>query len=654
MPAILRYGIPLAFAALTFYALQSLTNSLHGNVPLTPPLVIAIVIALLLGSGPSLIYGIAVGLPCWVYLTEPGGSFRVYSSLEQIRLVGYFLTVFAIAGAVGLLQWVTEKLQSSAHDLAERESELHEEQRLLRLILETDPNMVFIKDWNGKFLMANQATAERYGATVENLIGKTDADFNPNVGEVARFLEDDREVMVSQHPKLIAFEPVTNPKTGVTRFFQTVKVPLPAAEGHLKNVLGLAVDITERKQSEERLAELNRTLEEKVAQRTDELKTKDVELERTRRLEVIGQLAGGIAHDFNNLLTGIMGIVQGVKSEMTDLRLEQDLEEVTTACKKASNLTRQLLTFGRRQVIVARMLDINEVISSMKTLLESMLTEDIELKTILDPNIGLVRADRSQIEQVLMNLVLNARDATPNRGRIVIETASANMASKPTGCFKLKPGPYAILKVSDTGHGMDETTLSHLYEPFFTTKGPGRGTGMGLATVYGIVKQSEGDILVYSKPGQGTAFQVFLPQIAECRTERRGPERGESPGGKETILLVEDEGIVRRVTSRSLIKRGYQVLEAENGPAALAIAEKKGVSIDLLLTDILMPGMNGNELAEALHRSYPSLRVLYMSGHIPDTLSQRGIIDPNAANFIEKSFSMDALNHKVREVLDHR
>ncbi len=408
------------------------------------------------------------------------------------------------------------------------------------------------------------------------------------------------------------------------------------------------------KDSQARLADLNTNLETKVADRTQELRQRDQELMQSQKLEAIGRLSGGVAHDFNNLITGIIGITEEVRNQLGPESPHQaDLDEVIKAGQKASTLTRQLLAFGRKQVVSQKVLNMNNVIVDMNRMFQRLLGEDMEVTTHLDPRLGTIKADQGHLEQVLVNLMLNARDAMPSGGRIQLQTANVELdADYVKRHFNIPPGPYVCLTIADSGTGMSPDILDHIFEPFFTTKEQGKGTGLGLATVYGIVKQNNGDISVYSELAKGTTFKIYLPRVSEiAEFERRGPLRGSGPGGSERILVVEDEDIVRRVAVKVLEKRGYQVFQARNGEEALRVTENQNPPIELLVTDVVMPGMNGRQVAQQLSERIPGLAILYMSGHPQNIILDRGVIDPGIA-FIEKTFSADAFCRKVREVLD--
>src|SRR5436309_1070398 len=380
--------------------------------------------------------------------------------------------------------------------------------------------MIFVKDWDGRFVLVNEATAQVYGTTVDALVGKTDADFNPNIEEVAHFLRHDRDVMSSGQPKVIAEEPVTNPTTRETRWFQTIKMPLRSPEEGTATLLGVSTEIT-------------------------------------------------------------------------------------------------------------------------------------ELKTVMADNLAAARADPNQMEQVIMNLAINARDAMPEGGTVTIETGNATLDDAYAAQHvSVIPGEYVMLAVSDTGCGMDEKTKSRIFEPFFTTKPAGRGTGLGLSTVYGIVKQTGGNIWLYTEPGKGTTFKIYLPAIAALPEDigKVAPVEAARPG-RGTVLVVEDDEQLRRLTHRALAAQGYTVLEADRGSTALDIARRHKGQIDLLLTDVIMPDTNGRKLAETIQAARPGLRVLYMSGYPDGAIASHGMLEPGVA-YLAKPFTTEAITRRVREVLE--
>ncbi len=378
------------------------------------------------------------------------------------------------------------------------------------------------------------------------------------------------------------------------------------------------------------------------------------QLRQSQKMEAVGQLAGGVAHDFNNLLTVITSYTAILlEQENEESAAATDLREIKAATERATGLTRQLLAFSRRQLLQPRLLDLNAVSVGLTSMLRRLIGDDIEIVTNTDPTLGPVLADPGQIEQVIMNLAVNARDAMPVGGTITIDTANVELGKYQADIrADVPPGSYAMLAISDTGSGMDAATKARIFEPFFTTKETGHGTGLGLATVYGIVQQSGGFVSVTSEVGHGTTFKVYLPHAARVATGIGSvadvPPR---PRGAETILLVEDEDCVRRLARRVLARQGYCVLEARNGAEALVLAGGRDTTIDLLVTDVVMPVMNGDLLASKVRGLYPEMRVIYMSGYADGDMVRRGLLDPEM-HFIQKPFTPDILARKVRDVLD--
>ena len=418
-------------------------------------------------------------------------------------------------------------------------------------------------------------------------------------------------------------------KNGEIRWIQARSRIICDIYGKVEYISGVFFDITERKELEE-------------------------QLNTAQKMEAIGILAGGLAHDFNNLLTAIMGY-----SEMMMLGLRKEdpfhlyVEEITKAASRGAALTNQLLAFSRKQILQPRVINLNEVVLEMDMMLRRLIGEDIELITAIHPELGWVKADPGQIEQILMNLAVNARDAMPDGGKLTLETANVDLdeayARSHVGVI---PGPYVMLAVSDNGLGMDAETIGRIFEPFFTTKAGGKGTGLGLATAYGIVKQSGGHIWVYSELGIGTTFKVYLPRVEE-KAEELKPKAAApaSLDGKETVLVVEDDETLRELISTALHRYGFKILEAGHGGEALLICEKHKAPIHLMLTDVVMPQISGTALAERLRELHPEMKVLYMSGYTENAIVHHGILDPKV-NFIPKPFRVLALVQKVREVLD--
>ena len=393
---------------------------------------------------------------------------------------------------------------------------------------------------------------------------------------------------------------------------------------------GLIVDITERKLLEN-------------------------QLQQARKMEAVGRLAGGVAHDFNNLLTIIKGYIEiALQRCLNQPALHSDIRRIEDAADRAVTLVRQLLAFSRKQVLRPKIIDLNSIVVNLDHLLRRLMSANIEMKTFVSKDVGTIKADPGQVEQVIMNLVVNARDALPEGGRIVIETSNADLDSAYTLDHAIvRPGPYVLLAVSDTGIGMSAETVAHIFEPFYTTKESGRGTGLGLSTVYGIVKQSGGYVWVYSELGRGTTFKVYLPRVKDAVQDLPAQETLPSTARKahETILLVEDESAVRELAQMVLSQRGYRVIEAHTPEEAERLARNNGAEIHLLLTDVVMPGSSGRELAKRLTGRYPNLRVLYMSGYTYNVIAQDGTLE-EGISFLQKPFTPQVLSEKVREVLD--
>jgi signal transduction histidine kinase/CheY-like chemotaxis protein len=436
---------------------------------------------------------------------------------------------------------------------------------------------------------------------------------------------------------------------------------------------GLEKEIGERKNAEEQVRCMNAELEHRVAERTAELLAANEQLSSTntelrseiarrealegqllhaQKMEAVGRLAGGVAHDFNNILTVILGWSDMILAKPNlDQVVGRSAEEIRNAANRASALTRQLLAFSRKQILQPRALNLNATIGELGSMLSRLLGDDIKLVSSLQPGIGMVKADPSQIHQVIMNLVVNARDAMPDGGTLVIETGSMRVDEE--YCSEhvdFTPGVYVVLAITDSGQGMDEATKARIFEPFFTTKDPGKGTGLGLSTVFGIVKQSGGHILVYSEVGHGTAFKILLPQI-ETVAEPETPTERMPSSGTETILLCEDDEQVRALVRSTLTANGYTVLEASSMPEAVLYTTRHTGRIHLLLTDVVLQQSSGRDLATALQAALPEIKVLFMSGYTESGILAQGVLDPGV-RFLQKPFKPQDLCRKIREVLD--
>ncbi|PYO96969.1 MAG: hypothetical protein DMD60_08460 [Gemmatimonadetes bacterium] len=522
-----------------------------------------------------------------------------------------------------VLQFVSTQV-AMAIERKRTEEQLHDSERKYRLLFETNPEPMFVYDFETlRILAVNGAAVARYGHTESEFLQLTLRDIRPPE-EQARLDEE-----LAHRPEDGAVRAGVRHWTKQGNRFEVdlIARPLDFAGRHARLVL--ARDVSAQRQLEE-------------------------QLRQSQKMEAVGQLAGGIAHDFNNLLTAILGSTQLLlhNTPAGDPRRE-DAEEIRHAGLRAAELTRQLLAFSRRQVLAPKVLDLNAVVANMDRMLRRLLGEDVELATSLEPAAGAVNADPGQLEQVLLNLAVNARDAMPGGGRLSIGTTRFTLLEEHVERrHRMPAGDYVCLVVADTGVGMDETTQAHLFEPFFTTKEVGKGTGLGLATVYGIVKQSGGYIWVYSEPGHGTTVKIYLPRVpgvAEAPVPLTEPKPVR--GGDETVLLVEDAAPVRTLARRSLEARGYRVLDAPDGPSALALSAGHGGGIDILVTDVVMPGMSGRELAERLAPQRPSMKVLYTSGYTDDTMVRQGVLTAGVA-FLQKPFVPDTLARKVRDVLD--
>jgi PAS domain S-box-containing protein len=425
---------------------------------------------------------------------------------------------------------------------------------------------------------------------------------------------------------------------GEYRWFIVRAVPILSVDGKVREWVATCTDISKRKEAE------------------DKLKSKELELQRSQRLDAVGKLAGGIAHDFNNLLAAIMGPAELAMAHLQEGHpVRDDLRDIRNAALRASELTRKLLAFGRQTVMTPVVLDVNEGIESAGRLLRRLIGESIKLELVPRATHPTVRTDRTQFEQIIVNLAVNARDAMPDGGRLTIETETIDIETSMSEEYRgLTPGRYVQISVSDTGTGMDPETQKQIFEPFFTTKSHEKGTGLGLSTVYGIVRQSGGHIWVYSELGQGSVFKVYLPYVDAKATDVGSTKHDvETPRGTETVLLAEDEEQIRRVSVRLLSELGYEVLPAANGAEALELAAKHDGSIDILLSDVVMPEMNGIELWERLRMERPALPALFMSGWASDAVVRHGILDGQVP-FLQKPFSTQHLGLKIREILDAR
>lgn len=509
------------------------------------------------------------------------------------------------------------------HKRAEQAIRASEER--FQVFMNNSPAVAFMKDEEGRYLYVNQPFTRCFGRPQAEWIGKRDIDLWPE--EVAKRLrENDLAVMAGE--QLVELEEVVPTPDGMPHYWLVFKFPFRDSSGH-KVLAGIAIDTTDRKRLE-------------------------AQLRQAQKMEAIGQLAGGVAHDFNNLLTVISGYSELLQHHLShDEPLRKQAEQIKIAGDRASALTRQLLAFSRQQVLRPVVLDLNVVVTNLLQMLPRLIGEHIELNTALDSQPTFVKTDPGQLEQVLLNLAINARDAMPGGGTLTIETS--NVVLDEAACRRLGtilPGIYVQLTVRDTGCGMDAATQMHIFEPFFTTKDLGKGTGLGLATVYGIVTQSQGAISVNSAPGRGATFAVYFPKSErECESAKNGTTSMEPPPGWETVLVVEDQHSVRGFVRNLLMLNGYRVLEAADGSEALRICRQHPGEIQLVVTDLVMPGMSGRELVERIINEQPEIKALYMSGYTDDSVVHTGVAQAGLA-FLQKPFSPTTFTHKVREVLD--
>ena len=562
-------------------------------------------------------------------LTEGGGSIEQHETTLQsadgsTACVLISARVIELRGQRHVLATINSITQRVQAEAALRESEAR-----YRRIIDTTNDGIWAIDEQGITNFVNRRMAEMLGYPPEELIGRSLLSFV--------FPEDiplvEQRLAALRRGAGTVSERRYRHRAGAEVVTLASVTPTLDEAGQWKGAFAMMIDITAQKKDQ---AE-----REKLRQ----------QLEHSQKLESLGRLAGGVAHDFNNLLTVINGYSDMLIKDLPEGDpLRQPIEEIRGAGERAAALTKQLLTLGRRQIGRPRPLDLNALISDAERMLQRLIGEDIRLETNLDPALDLVEADPGQMNQVLLNLSVNARDAMPGGGWLILATANdlLDQDNAPQGC---QPGGYVKLTVADTGTGMDEKTMRHLFEPFFTTKPSGLGTGLGLATVYGIVQQSGGRISVHSEPGKGCRFEIHLP----CA---KGPAESVSPAAVElpqleknlTVLVVEDQDGVRRLASRALTACGYHVLEAASGDEALRLAEEVGGGCQLMVTDVVMPGMSGKALAEELHARWPEIKVLFMSGYPNEVILRHGVID-GAVNYLEKPFTPSELAAKVREVM---
>ncbi len=517
-------------------------------------------------------------------------------------------------------QQLAAAIDRKRNELALRRSEVR-----YRSLVQTAVYGIYRSSLEGRFLDVNPALIGMlgYNSALEVLALDPEKDVFADPAEHARLVNEFRRT-----GRMDGFEVRWKRKDGAAITVRISGRAVVSGDERSDVLEAIAEDITER-----------RVLEDQVRQ--------------SQKMEAVGRLAGGIAHDFNNLLMVISGYTEVLLYHLSPGHpLHVKAEAIQQASDRATTLTRQLLAFSRKQLLELKVIDVNAIVTDMERLLRPLIGEHIELSTTLAPNIGCTRADAGQLEQVIMNLVVNAKDAMPGGGKISIRTGSVTLddSYRPENTF-IKHGPYVMISVSDNGHGMDAETQARIFEPFFTTKEKGKGTGLGLSTVYGIIKQSGGYVFVQSEVGRGTVFNIYFPRVdGPSEALAAAPVSLAAAGGSETILLVEDEDSVRQLVRETLESRGYRVLEAENGNAALAVAARQTDPIHLVITDVVMPGLSGHELVQQLVPARPGIKVLYLSGYAQDAFATPGAIDA-PKTFLQKPFTLQSLTRKVREVL---
>jgi two-component system cell cycle sensor histidine kinase/response regulator CckA len=578
----------------------------------------------------------------WLEHVHPEDRERVLDQVPKLLGEGHAVREYRLRRKDGEYRWVLDEQklvrnpagnpievlgsQSDITDRKQAELRLREREEQYRLLFDSNPHPMWVFEKETlAFLAVNEATVQHYGYSRSELLSMTIKDIRPPE-EVPALMAELKSLSWPRSASLRVWK--HRKKDGSIIDVETGSNPI-AFQGR-QAVLVLGHDVTEKKKLE-------------------------TQLRQAQKMEAIGQLAGGVAHDFNNLLGVITGYTDLLLKDLGELHPGvRRAEQIRKAADRASGLTRQLLAFSRKQMLQPKVLDLNAVVLDVEKMLQRLIGEDIQLVTVLSEALGRVKADPGQIEQVIVNLAVNARDAMPKGGKLIIETANIDLDGHYAGTrTEVTPGPYAMLAVSDTGHGMNAETMSHIFEPFYTTKEEGKGTGLGLSTVFGIVKQSGGHVGVYSEVEKGTTFRVYLPRVehngeaAALVATLPEPRRART----ETILLVEDAEVLRLMIGEMLETAGYQVLVGGSPEQAFGVVEAHSGPIHLLLTDVVLPRMSGPQVAEQVKAAWPGVKVLYMSGYTDEAIVHHGVLE-GGTHFLQKPFTTDGLLRKVSEVLD--
>jgi PAS domain S-box-containing protein len=559
------------------------------------------------------------------------GEIRSYQMEKRyIHARGHLVTVLLNVSLVRDGQGRPRYFISQVQDITERkrlEVELTESQGLYHSLVEQLPANVWRKDAAGRFTFANSRFCRFKGKTADEILGQTAYAINPK--EVADQIIEEHELIMRTGKSIEKEESCTQPD-GTVQYLQVMKAPVLAADGKIIGSQGIQFDITGRKRLEAQLVQ-------------------------SQKLETVGKLAGGVAHEFNSIMTAIIGHSELMLGDLPSGHpLSKNAAGIRRAAERAATLTRQLLAYGRRAFLRPESLDLNQVMANMEGMVRQLMGTDVDVRIVPAEGLRAVKADAGQIEQVIMNLAMNARDAMPNGGKLTLETANVSFDQERVGRDpELKPGNYVMLAIADTGTGMSEEVKARAFEPFFTTKDVGQGTGLGLSTCYGIIKQSGGHISVYTELGRGTTFKIYLPQVeSQTKIPLQRLDSPDLPRGTETILLVEDDPALREMAATLLKRLGYTVLAAANGIEALSLKpQRDNGPIDLLFTDVVMPHMSGKELADRVQALHPHTRILFTSAYTENAIVHQGVLNPGVA-LLQKPFTPSALAHKLREVLD--